>query len=76
MAQSITLTDPNIKLDYQEEKTTPEDVGDAESPSGEDYSLPSKRKPLSFYFAFLSLVIMVLLVSLDSTALGVAVPVS
>jgi hypothetical protein len=35
----------------------------------------SKRKPVAFYFAFLSLVIMVLIVSLDSTALAVAIPV-
>ncbi|KAI0008840.1 MFS general substrate transporter [Xylariaceae sp. FL0662B] len=34
-----------------------------------------QRKPLQFYLAFLSLVIMVLLVSLDSTVLSVAIPV-
>ncbi|KAI1826771.1 MFS general substrate transporter [Xylaria intraflava] len=41
--------------------------------SGE--AIPSKRKPLRFYLAFLSLVIMVLLVSIDSTGLSVAIPV-
>lgn len=35
-----------------------------------------RKKPMSFYFAFLSLVIMVLIVSVDSTALAVAIPVS
>ncbi|EEQ27144.1 hypothetical protein McanMca71_005289 [Microsporum canis] len=40
----------------------------------EDQDSP-KKKPLSFYFAFLSLVIMVLIVSIDSTALAVAIPV-
>jgi hypothetical protein len=35
-----------------------------------------RRNPLHFYLAFLSLVIMVLLVSLDSTSLAVAIPVS
>lgn len=34
------------------------------------------KKPLSFYMAFLALNICVLLVSLDATALSVAVPVS
>ncbi|KAI0162209.1 MFS general substrate transporter [Xylariaceae sp. FL1272] len=34
-----------------------------------------QRKPIRFYMAFLSLVIMVILVSLDSTGLSVALPV-
>ncbi|RMZ68211.1 MFS transporter [Pyrenophora seminiperda CCB06] len=34
------------------------------------------KKPLSFYMTFLALNICVLLVSLDSTALSVAIPVS
>lgn len=34
------------------------------------------KKPLSFYMTFLALSICVLLVSLDATALSVAVPVS
>ena len=76
MAQPFALAGSNVKSDYQEEEPTGKGVRDAESPSAEDGSLPSKKKPLSFYFTFLSLVIMVLLVSLDSTALGVAIPVS
>lgn len=42
----------------------------------EDEPVPTSKKPLSFYLAFLSIMIMVLLVSLDSTALAVAIPVS
>lgn len=34
-----------------------------------------KKKPVSLYFVFLSLVIMVLIVSIDSTTLAVAIPV-
>lgn len=48
-----------------------QDTGD----SGDDQDSP-RKKPMSFYFAFLSLVIMVLIVSIDSTALAVAIPVS
>ena len=74
MAQPFAA--PNVQNDYQEDKASETDVRDAELASAGDGSLPSKGKALSFYFAFLSLVIMVLLVSLDSTALGVAIPVS
>lgn len=55
------------------EKTPPEKV-DSDPASIQEQST-SKRKPVAFYFAFLSLVIMVLIVSLDSTALAVAIPV-
>lgn len=36
----------------------------------------ASKKPFSFYLAFLSLLMMVLIVSLDSTILSVALPVS
>ncbi|VUC23264.1 unnamed protein product [Clonostachys rosea] len=55
------------------EKTPPEKV-DSDPASIQEQST-TKRKPVAFYFAFLSLVIMVLIVSLDSTALAVAIPV-
>lgn len=35
-----------------------------------------RRKPLSFYMAFLCLVIMVFLCSIDSTIMAVSIPVS
>ncbi|KAI1324246.1 MFS general substrate transporter [Xylariaceae sp. FL0255] len=38
-------------------------------------STRSRKKPLQFYLAFLSLVIMVLIASIDATALSVAIPV-
>jgi hypothetical protein len=44
-------------------------------PASDDAPVSKFRKPLSFYGAFFSLVIMVLLVSLDSTGLAVAIPV-
>lgn len=45
-----------------------------ERESAADTTRPYK-KPLSFYLAFLSLLMMVLIVSLDSTILAVALPV-
>lgn len=53
----------------------PSDAGevDEQGPSAE----PTRplKKPLSFYLAFLSLLMMVLIVSLDATILAVALPV-
>ncbi|KAI1159040.1 MFS transporter [Nemania serpens] len=43
--------------------------------SGPETLSTQRKKPLQFYLAFLSLVIMALLVSLDSTVLSVAIPV-
>ncbi|ETS83877.1 hypothetical protein PFICI_05753 [Pestalotiopsis fici W106-1] len=37
---------------------------------------PSRRKPVAFYLGFLSLLIVVLIVSLDATILAVAIPAS
>ncbi|KAI3321508.1 MFS general substrate transporter [Xylariaceae sp. AK1471] len=50
---------------------TPPPVSSEEPPDG----AVRRRKPLHFYMAFLSLVLMVLLVSMDSTSLSVAIPV-
>lgn len=50
-------------LDLQQGQTSPNNGGKA-------------KKPMSFYMTFLALNICVLIVSLDATALSVAVPVS
>ncbi|EJT69719.1 hypothetical protein GGTG_12602 [Gaeumannomyces tritici R3-111a-1] len=54
------------------------DLPPTEASDGELFepSSSQKKKPLSFYMTFLALTICVLLVSLDSTALSVAVPAS
>lgn len=44
--------------------------------AGEDHTLSNRRKPISFYFAFSCLLIMVLLVSIDSTCMAVSISVS
>ncbi|KAK2848493.1 hypothetical protein FQN49_005667 [Arthroderma sp. PD_2] len=49
-----------------------------EEPPAESYNsdvAKTKPKPVSFYLSFLSLLLMVLIVSLDSTTLAVAIPV-
>ncbi|KUI60137.1 hypothetical protein VP1G_07374 [Cytospora mali] len=46
--------------------------GDQHGPPSEP--IRTSKKPLSFYFAFLSLLMMVLIVSLDATILAVALP--
>ena len=45
------------------------------SASNEVIGLETTRKPLSFWLSFVVLNITVFIVSLDSTALGIAVPV-
>ena len=51
------------------------DTGPRSTQAAEEETTNPRKKPVAFYFAFLSLVIMVLIVSLDSTALAVAIPV-
>ena len=50
-------------------------MGDQAEHQDDTTSSAKSGKPISFYFAFLSLSMGVLLVSLDVTALPVAVPV-
>lgn len=58
------------RLDHDAEKATDQAIA-------EQFPQPaSKRKSFSFYLAFMSLLIVVLIVSLDATILVVAIPVS
>lgn len=55
----------------------PRDTSDPLPMPPEASPAPSNaKKPLSFYLAFFSLLLVVLLVSLDATALAVTIPVS
>ncbi|KAJ5761265.1 Siderophore transporter RhtX family [Penicillium odoratum] len=60
--------------------TEKKDVPSASAPSNPDPEAEQqqcrKRKPLSFFLAFIALLLMVFLVSLDSTTLAVAIPVN
>lgn len=68
--------DPESQIKDDQEANPEEYQEDPSTAPAETDSAPSNwNKPLSFYLAFLSLVIMVLLVSLDATALAVAIPV-
>lgn len=70
-------TDPEAQMEGGQERNPERQIADAPMVPVETIPAPSNwNKPLSFYLAFLSLLIMVLLVSLDATALAVAIPVS
>ncbi|KAF1830188.1 MFS general substrate transporter [Decorospora gaudefroyi] len=66
---SSSAKQPPVELKQTTQPVRPEQ--DEVSPSNDK----KRKKPLSFYFTFLALNICVLLVSLDATALSVAVPV-
>ncbi|RDW86611.1 MFS-type transporter sphD [Aspergillus mulundensis] len=69
-ANPTTSSHPPSECDCTEIKT--KDAPNLEA----GRQLPSRRrKPLSFFLAFLSLLLMVFLVSLDATTLAVAIPV-
>lgn len=51
------------------------DLGEVEGLGTHTEPAPASKKPISFYLAFLSLLMMVLIVSLDATILAVALPV-
>lgn len=59
---------------FDPEKVAEQKQADEQGPPAEPTQ--ASKKPLSFYLAFLSLLMMVLIVSLDSTILAVALPVS
>lgn len=63
-------TDPALRADQEPDIEKCKSIAESAHEPDE-----TKKKPLAFYFAFLSLVIMVLIVSIDSTALAVAIPV-
>lgn len=62
--------------------TTPQDPGEKEAAALKDEAGEAvgtagrRRKPLPFYMAFLCLLIMVFLCSMDSTIMAVSIPVS
>lgn len=61
------------ECDYTEKK----DASNALPPSDPERGQQGrKRKPLSFFLAFIALLLMVFLVSLDATTLAVAIPVT
>lgn len=58
------------------EKAHPSDAAQSQECAADQESddKPSRKKPLSFYLGFLCLLIMILLVSLDSTCMAVSIP--
>ncbi|KAI1291195.1 MFS general substrate transporter [Xylaria venustula] len=58
-----------------EESTSICEPAERDTPVNDEGPTRRRGKPVHFYLAFLSLVVMVLLVSLDSTGLSVAIPV-
>lgn len=65
-------TQSQSECDDMEEKV----VSKASAPRDPEAGQQSrKRKPLSFFLAFIALLLMVFLVSLDATTLAVAIPV-
>jgi hypothetical protein len=73
MATTVELADLSVA---QSEAVTAQDIRPAEPPlESRLRDRDGRTKPVSFYFAFLSLVLMVLIASLDTTMLSVALPV-
>lgn len=61
--------DPEAQIECDQEKNFKQHTADPTAMLAEtDSALSNWRKPLSFYMAFLSLAIIVLIVSLDATA--------
>lgn len=80
-AQELVLIENSMSYSnnqhaHEIEKEKTENLQQAAADVVVDAQDSPRKKPLSFYFAFLSLVIMVFIVSIDSTALAVAIPVS
>ncbi|KAF4625550.1 hypothetical protein G7Y89_g12615 [Cudoniella acicularis] len=68
----------SAQMDIEKEKTIEQNTSESPSPStlSEDgQTSPKKKKPLSFWLAFISLLVMVFVASLDSTTLTVAIPI-
>lgn len=61
------------ECDYTETKDASNVLPSSDLESGQQ---GRKRKPLSFFLAFIALLLMVFLVSLDATTLAVAIPVT
>lgn len=74
MIEDVILSAPEGHS-HDVEQAPVESPPDAATPANDEAPVSRFRKSPSFYGAFLSLVIMVLLVSLDSTGLAVAIPV-
>lgn len=78
-SHDLELTSASAEAGPRDAGTSPEDKDsvvlndETDDPVG---TAGRHRKPLSFYMAFLCLVIMVFLCSMDSTIMAVSIPVS
>lgn len=79
-SHDLELTSASAEAGPRDAGTSPEDKDsvvlndEADDPVGT--AAGRRRKPFSFYMAFLCLVIMVFLCSMDSTIMAVSIPVS
>lgn len=79
MSQVIDISNVNMTVVDDEkmvEGAAPQSISE-QSPQtrGAPTFLDRLRKPVKFHLAFLSLLLMVFIVSIDATALGIAIPV-
>lgn len=72
---AVSQSKSQSQSQYQSESDCLETKDEAEPTELEGGRPRRKRKPLSFFLAFISLLLMVFLVSLDATTLAVAIPV-
>ncbi|PYI06454.1 putative efflux pump antibiotic resistance protein [Aspergillus sclerotiicarbonarius CBS 121057] len=72
--EGISITDSKVQSDCGQEKSAGLDASNLSLPVPPEADGTRRKKPWSFFLAFLALLLMVFLVSLDATTLAVAIP--